>query len=370
MPYSLLRRRIRLFMAWLAAVALLVGCGTLPDTGSSLAAGLPAEPLAITPELVAQLRTQGQRRKADDLSELTGTATPYTIGPGDVLAITVWGHPELTVAQFNGNAPAIAPVEQAAAAAAVQGFVVSPQGVLQFPFAGAVQVGGLTEQAARELLQRRLSRHIQQPAVNLRILSYRSQRIYIDGEVRNPGLQPINDIPMHLPEALNRAGGILPTGNQSHIVIARGGVSYQVSLPDLVRRGIDPATILLRHGDAVFVHGADEGKVFVTGEVLTPKSLPMHNGRLTLNEAIGEAGGINSLTGDRRQVYVVRRTADAAVVYRLDAEAPGAMAVAENFELNPRDTVFVAQSALANWHRTLSLLIPGSLPSAVSATRQ
>lgn len=357
-----------------SVAALLNACAApLPGKPPGLdrrAADTPVTPLAITPELVTYLQSQRSRRKAEDLGALLATAAPYTIGPGDVLAITVWGHPELTVAQLNGNAATVSPVEQAAAAAAAQGFVVSPQGTLQFPFAGAVPVAGLTDQAAGDLLRQRLARYIQQPNVTLRVQSYRSQRVYIDGEVRGPGMQAINDIPMHLLEALNRAGGILPSGDQSRIVIMRGSARFQISLPELVRQGIDPAGILLRHGDAVRVPSADEGKVFITGEVMTPKALTMHNGRLTLNEAIGEAGGINSTTADPRQVYVVRRSGADAVVYRLDAEAPDAMAVAETFELTPRDTVYVAQSALANWHRTLSLLIPGSLPSAIQAGRQ
>lgn len=371
MGLTLPRHRIPLLVS---IAALLNACAAPPSgkpPGTETRAGEPSvTPLAITPELVAYQQSQRLRRKAEDLGVLIDTAVPYTIGPGDVLAITVWGHPELTVAQLNGNAANISPVEQAAAAATAQGFVVGPQGTLQFPFAGTVAVGGLTDLDAAELLRLRLARYIQQPSVTLRVQSYRSQRIYVDGDVRSPGLQAINDIPMHLLEALNRAGGILPTGDQSRIAILRGSARYQISLPELVRQGIDPSGILLRHGDAVRVPSADEGKVFITGEVMTPKALPMHNGRLTLNEAIGEAGGINTTTGDPRQVYVVRRNGNDAVVYQLDAGAPGAMAVAESFELSPRDTVYVAQSALANWHRTLSLLIPGSLPSAVSASRQ
>jgi polysaccharide export outer membrane protein len=94
----------------------------------------------------------------------------------------------------------------------------------------------------------------------------------------------------------------------------------------------------------------------------------MRNGRLTLTEALGEAGGINPVTGDARQVYVVRRTSQSSVVYQLDANAPGALAMAEGFELNPRDVVYVAATPLTNWNRTISALIPGALPTAVIAT--
>ena len=94
----------------------------------------------------------------------------------------------------------------------------------------------------------------------------------------------------------------------------------------------------------------------------------MRNGHLTLNEALGEAGGINPVTGDARQVYVIRRSSAKSMVYQLDANAPGALAMAEGFELNPKDVVYVAATPLTNWNRTISAMIPGALPTAVIAS--
>jgi polysaccharide export outer membrane protein len=94
----------------------------------------------------------------------------------------------------------------------------------------------------------------------------------------------------------------------------------------------------------------------------------MHDGRLTLNEALGEVGGINQQSADAGQVYVVRQTAQGPRVYRLDARPAQSLALAEQFELQARDVVYVAASRLANWHRTISQLFPGELSSAVGAT--
>ena len=192
--------------------------------------------------------------------------------------------------------------------------------------------------------------------------------MYVDGEVKAPGVQPINDIAMTLTEAINRAGGMNPTADQSRIMVSRDGKTYQVNLPQLVQRGVNPSAIVLAHGDVVRVPSREESKIFISGEVTAPRALPMRNGRLTLNEALGEAGGINPVTGDARQVYVVRRTQDESVVYQLDANAPGALAMAEGFELNPKDVVYVAATPLTNWNRTISAMIPGALPTAVIAT--
>jgi polysaccharide export outer membrane protein len=239
--------------------------------------------------------------------------------------------------------------------------------MLDFPYAGKLKVSGLTSSEIHSMLTTRLAHYLRQPKLSVRLLAYRSKRVYVDGEVKLPGVQAINDLPMTLTEAINRSGGMNPTADQSRITLNRAGKSYAINLPLLVQRGMNPSDILLKNGDVVRVLARDENKIFVSGEVSGPRALPMRNGRLTLNEALGEAGGINPVTGDARQVYVIRRSSSESRVYQLDANSPGALAVAESFELSPKDVVYVAATPLTNWNRTISALIPGALPGAVIA---
>jgi polysaccharide export outer membrane protein len=332
---------------------------------SGAAGGGPATEL-ITPKLIAAEQKLREAAVSQDLSQLVVENPPsYTIDRGDILSIVVWDHPELGGAVVSVASSAIETVNSGAPPS---GFVVDHGGRVQFPFTGALKLAGLTEDQARDLLAQKLARYITNPNVTLRVQAYRSKRVYIDGEVKSPGLQAINDIPMTLMEALNRAGGLLPTADQSRLLLERGEQRYRIDLRELVQKKINPGNVMLASGDVVRVHSRDESKVFVTGEVVSPRALTMHNGRLTLNEALGESGGVSPLTGDARQVYVVRKTAVGTRVYQLDARVTGAMAMAEGFELNPKDVVYVAASPLANWHRNLSLLIPGALTSAVGVT--
>jgi polysaccharide export outer membrane protein len=319
---------------------------------------------SITPQLLKLERERREKQASQDISHLVGQAKPYGIESGDILSIVVWDHPELSGAVAGAGADA---APGAAVAAPGAGFVVDHEGMLQFPYAGRLKVAGLTEDQARNLLTTKLAHYIRKPKVTLRVQSYRSKRVYVDGEVKTPGLLTINDIPMTLMEALNRAGGMLPTADQSQIALTRGGETYRINLPQMVQKGVNPATIMLATGDVVRVMSRDESKVFVSGEVNTPKALTMHNGRLTLNEALGETGGINPLSGDSGQVYVVRKSATTPIVYRLDAKQPGALAMAEGFELHPKDVVYVAATPLANWHRTISQILPSALSGAVGA---
>jgi polysaccharide export outer membrane protein len=321
----------------------------------------------ITPHLVKAERELREKQVSQDISKLLGKPTSYKIDTGDVLSIVVWDHPELTNAATGIAGPGAAPADVAATVQPPAGFPVDHDGTIQFPYAGALKVAGMTEEQARTLLSSKLARYIRQPKVTLRVQAYRSKRVYVDGEVKSPGLQAINDIPMTLVEAINRAGGVLPTGDQSQVVVNRAGTNYQINLPQLVQRGVNPANILLADGDVVRVRSRDESKVFVSGEVVSPRALPMYNGRLTLNEALGESGGVNPLSGDGSQIYVVRKNGTDQVVYQLDGRAPGALAMAEGFELNPKDVVYVAATPLANWHRAVSLIFPSALSGALGA---
>lgn len=354
----------------LALPLALAGCAYLNSNQQSRPASGPAAdaPVTqmITPQLIAAEQKKREEVVSQDLSKLVVANPPsYTIDRGDILSITVWDHPELggsVVTAASGAA------EVSSNGAPPQGFVVDHDGRVQFPFAGSLRLANLTEDQARDLLAAKLARYIAHPNVTLRVTAYRSKRVYIDGEVKSPGLQAINDIPMTLVEALNRAGGLLPTADQSRLVLERGDERYRLDMRELVNKGINPGNVMLAPGDVVRVASRDESKVFVSGEVVQPRALTMHNGRLTLNEALGEAGGVSPLSGDARQVYVVRKAADGIRVYQLDARVSGALAMAEGFELHPKDVVYVAASPLANWHRNLSLLIPGALTSAVGVT--
>lgn len=383
---SLKRWSVVLVMPWLAACASVSpglhfngqsysqsSGSSAPDSASASGNELTNAVLKpITPQLVKVEREIREKQATQDISKLLAKPAPYTIDSGDILSIVVWDHPELSntatvAAGAQGGTGSDA--STTATTAPPAGFMVDHEGMIQFPYAGPLKVAGLTQDQARNLLATKLSKYLRQPKVTLRVQSYRSKRVYVDGEVKNPGLQAINDIPMTLVEALNRAGGVLPTGDQSQVVVNRAGTNYQINLPQLVQRGVNPGSIMLTNGDVIRVRSRDESKVFVSGEVVSPRALPMHNGRLTLNEALGESGGINPTSGDGSQIYVVRKNGADQVVYQLDGRAPGALAMAEGFELSPKDVVFVAATPLANWHRAISLMLPGALSSAVGAAQ-
>lgn len=317
--------------------------------------------LQITPTLLQSQKSAKSQQPLQDINKLVGAAKPYVIGNGDLLSILVWDHPELNIAAAGAQALTTSGAQSPAA------FVVDQGGMVQFPYIGAIKLAGMTELQARNVLSEKLIKSIKKPDITLRVLAFRSKKIYIDGEVKTPGNQAIDDVPMTLMEALSRAGGFIPTSDQSNIVITRGGVQYPINLPLLVRRGVDPSSVMLDNGDLVRVRSRDENKVYVLGEVNAAKALPMVNGKLTLAEALGEAGGLNQLSASARQIYVIRNaSATDPLVFNLDASSPVALALADNFELDSRDVVFVDASGLARFNRVISLIIPAAAATTSS----
>lgn len=309
-------------------------------------------------KITAQLIQDEQASRSNlpqplDSNYFLTTVAPYTIGAGDYLSITVWDHPELImpVSSMNGSAAGGMPI----------GYSVSSDGKIQFPYAGDIKVAGLTELEAKNQLVEQLAKFIKKPEVTLRVVTYRSQHVYIDGEIKMPGVIAIDDLAPTLPEMLSRAGGITALGDQSRISITRDGQTYWFNLPQLARSHNNPSKIVLHNGDLVRVAAREESKVFVLGEVNKPGAFMMLNGRLSLNAALGEAGGFNSSSADGNQVYVIRNANDAQpLVYHLDAGSPVMFALAEKFELQAKDVVYVDTSSLVRFNRVIGLILPTS----------
>lgn len=320
--------------------------------------------LSITSDLIRQQRALKKTGPGADVERLFGQPVAYSIGAGDVVNIVVWNHPELVLAPAGSTLT----TDSSGLAAVGNGYNVSPDGLIQFPLIGNFKISGLTETQAAEQITRRLAKYINTPQVTLRVQAYRAGRVYVDGEVRTPGLQAINDIPMSLPEAISRAGGLTSAADRATVAISRNGITTRINLPQLTEQGINPSRIMLAAGDMVRVASRDDAKVYVMGEVSRPMALPLNNGRLTLNEALGESGGVNPVSGDPRQIYVVRSrkgdasTADATLpeIYHLNAKSPAAYALAEGFELQSRDVVFVDPVPLVLWNRVISLILPSA----------
>lgn len=311
---------------------------------------------AITPDLI---RIQNKARvtavPSDVQALIGGEPEPYRIGAGDVIGITVFDHPELV---FSGQPALVGGGQDAASVAPAPGFIVNDAGNLSFPYAGTLKAAGMTVAELESTLTQRLARVFKTPQVSVRVASFRSKRAYVDGEVKNTGLLVFTDIAMSLPEAINRAGGLATTGDRSNVILTRNGRSTRIDMNILTDAGVDPSRILLRNGDMITVRAREESKVTVMGEVNNQGGVLMRNGRLTLNDALTESGGLNLGTSAPRQIYVIRGLPDGGqTVFHLDARTASAIQMADGFALKPKDVVFVDPVPLVVFSRVANLVL-------------
>jgi len=336
----------------------LVTPAALQDTGGEYSTEASQQvQIPITDINLALLRKMNAARQAagvaPETAGLFGKPPSYKVGPGDVLQIVVWDHPELAAAL--GQPPANAKTSDAA-----PGFLIDENGDVQFPYAGTVHVAGKDVGTIQKELHRKLSVVYQKPEVTVRVASFRAAQVYVDGEVRLPGAQSINDIPMSLTSAINLGGGFSANADRSRVELIRKGVTYPLNIDDLIKRGRNPSDIYLQPGDLVRVASREDSAVFVMGEVNKPATItPMRNGTLSLSQALSDSGSFNSNTAETKQLFVIRNsTSDQPQVYHLDARSPVSMVLANQFELQPKDVVYVDNGGLVRFNRVLNLLLP------------
>ncbi|SPB14040.1 polysaccharide export protein [Caballeronia novacaledonica] len=358
--------------ATLALAAMLSACAIapgfhMPVDSDEAAEGGDAAPhidaTAATPEIpvteldLALVRRDVEQRKTNQdqqAKRLLGAPTAYTVGAGDVLQIVVWDHPEFAAALGSAQNQASAKASDPAA-----GFVVDQNGNLRFPYAGTLAVAGLRTDQIQQELTAALSTYLVKPQVTVRMASYRARQVYVDGQVRDPGALSLTDVPLSFYDAIARAGGFNENADQSDIMLVRGGDSYRIDLPQLLAQRLNPAKLYLREGDLLRVASRNDNIVYVMGEVSKPGSAaPRRDGRLTLADALSQVGSINSSTADTAQMFVIRQGDDTPRVYHLDSSSPVSMLVANEFELQPKDIVYVDGSGLVRFNRVLSLLMP------------
>jgi len=339
------------------------------DTSSSAAvngtnATRVADATAATPEvaiteldvaLVRHVQEAHRERQQAQVKLLSAAPQPYTVGAGDVLQIVVWDHPEIAAAMGTSQSQASTRPGDPSS-----GFVVDQAGDLSFPYAGTMHVAGLRVEEVQRRLTAALARYFVKPQVTVRMASYRAHEVYVDGEVRNPGVVAVNDVPMSLYEAVSRAGGFADTADQSDLLLVRGGTSHHIDLTQMLASGVSPSRLYLQPGDLLRVIARDENDVYVMGEVNKPISaIPRRTGRITLADAIAQAGSVNSSTADAAQMFVIRGSLSGTPqVFHLDGRSPVAMLVAKEFDLQPKDVVYVDGNGLVRFNRVLTLLIP------------
>lgn len=251
----------------------------------------PSTDGAHPPDLALSVPASGSD-SAPALAAATPPAVPpdaaplLKLGPGDMVALQVYGRPELSISTYVGD-----------------------DGNISVPLAGAVQVAGLSpaEASAKVAEAYRNGGFLLQPQVNLTLQQFRSQQISVLGEVRTPGRYTLESRTTIF-DLLAQAGGASPEAADTLYLLRRdaGGQLLRIplSIRDLVQHpGPEQA---LRGGDSIYVPKAPQ--FYIYGEVHAPNHYKLEPG-MTVIQAIATGGGVTDRGSDRR-IEIRRRNPD------------------------------------------------------------
>jgi protein involved in polysaccharide export with SLBB domain/capsular polysaccharide biosynthesis protein len=259
-----------------------------------------------------------------------------TLGPGDLLNLSVFGQPELTQTQVP----------------------VGPDGRISYLEAQNVMAAGLTVDEFRAALNSELGKFRSAPEVIVVPAEYRSKKYYILGAVVKKGAFSLNR-PMTIIEALSQADG-LETGvvdhNQvvladlSRSFIARQGKHLPVDFEKLFLEGDLSQNIALEPNDYLYFPSGDRQLIFVLGEVRFPGVLTFNPHTSTL-EAIAVRGGFSDRAWETH-LLVIRGSLDHPQTFIVNGTDVLSAKTAD-FQLQPRDIVYVSSRP---WIRAEDLL--------------
>jgi polysaccharide biosynthesis/export protein len=313
---------------------------------SAIIASTPAQPLA-------------------GLGGVSSAAPVDRIGVGDGLAVTVF---ERGVGALFGTTVG-ANGEMHGGESNIPKLFVDPAGDIALPFGGEVHVAGLTTSAAARAIALSLKGKTVDPQVVVNITDNIANSITVMGEVRSPGRYPLVEGGDRLLDVVALAGGPDKPPGDIRVVIVRGAVSAAIPLAQLLQDS--GQNIRLAPRDQVRL--VFEPRKFSTfGAFAHDSQVPIEDDSLTLAAALSRVGGLDPGTANGSAVLVFRfeRPEVAAalsvtapsspkgvpVIYRLNLRNPEGVFVANRFEIEPDDIVYVPRASTAELMQFINLV--------------
>lgn len=200
------------------------------ETGSSLPRGSQAS--VVPPAKQApSVRLQAPPGKAGAGAEDYSGGPKYRIGPEDILHISVWGNPDLTL-----------------------DVIVRPDGKISLPLIQDVTAEGFTSSELADVIHEKLLVYIKDPAVSVMVKEVNATKFFVLGYVTKPGIYALRG-DMSVLQALSMAGGLTPFASPRKIRLLRNIKGNQevrvVNYYDLIDSG--EGNFLLKPGDTIVV---------------------------------------------------------------------------------------------------------------------
>jgi len=206
-------------------------------------------------------------RESDAIPMDLPVGPDYVVGPGDGLAINLWGGVSQRMIR-----------------------TVDREGRITLPEVGPLLVSGRTIGDVQLTVQQVLRTQYRDISADVSLSQLHMVRVYVVGEIANPGAYDVSSLSTPL-NALVAAGGVTEHGSLRSLKHFRGKrLVEEVDAYDLLLRGVSASLQRLESGDSLLVPPAGP-QVTVEGTVRRPAIYELH-GEQSLEDALELAGGV------------------------------------------------------------------------------
>lgn len=292
------------------------------------------------------------RYHADIASLFKSSHQLYRLRAGDILSIQLWAYPEITP-----------PLQQDATNVKATGYPIDSNGNIYLPLIGKVQAQNKTVSEITQTLRSRFAQYLKTPDVVVRVLSYEGSRYFVNGQVMKSGQYTLNDQPISIYTALSMAGGVnTETGDNTSIQLIRNGKTFDLNAISLEKQGYSLHNLLIQPNDTIFVNTKQNQKLYVMGESNKSQAIALRDQGMTLSDVLGESEGINPYSASAARIYVMRTNLKerTSTLYHLDLSSLGNLALANQFQMQKNDIVYIDATGLTRWQRVMNQIIPFS----------
>ncbi len=316
------------------------------STDKSYIVPTASEPLGA--EALAKATTEKM-----DIPPIPSDPGPYRVGPSDILLIRDLDHPELFVGERSIQTLGMNKISETLV---MNQFVVQDDGFITLPLIEMIRADGRTLSQLQIDLNVAYAQYVKRPNISVTVSTYRSQKVYVLGQINIPGAYPY-DGRMTVLDAIGEAKGLNEKSDLIGSYMIRGDEMLPVDLYALLRKGNLSQNIPLSGGDVIHIADLSDRKVYVLGEVERPGVFPMGTEPLRLIDAISMAGGLEPRTAKKGGILLVRGGYADPTVYKLDLSDVMSLTGAETI-LESGDRIYATATGLTNWTRTMVQLLP------------
>jgi polysaccharide export outer membrane protein len=310
-----------------------------------------------------------------------GPVSTQAIGVGDYVQVVIWE----AAAGGLFTAPAIDRVGSGSRSAVIPEQVVGPDGAITVPFAGRVRVVGRTPQQVEQAVVQALTGKAIEPQALVTVTKNVANTVTVVGEVTGGARVPLTTRGDRILDVVAVAGGTKAPAHETFVTLVRDGRAVRIPMQAILT---EPAeNVYVRAGDVISV--AREPQTFTSAGATGYNSvIPFDAIGITLDQAIGRAGGLNDSRADSTGVFVIRyerpsdydelglRRPDSGtltrvpVIYRVNMRDPNGFLLARRFPIRNKDILYVSNAPAIEMQKIMGILLPflGVGATAVAVT--